>query len=76
MLNAVQELADGNQGKAIQQLKTLIAQINQAKLEHDELLQQTLKTDIERLNKQNPNALRKLLDAYQPSGESASESVK
>jgi hypothetical protein len=61
---AMLEVADGNKGEAVDRLKKLTNQIDKVKHQHEERLEQKVKTDLEQLKQQNPKALKRLLNEY------------
>lgn len=62
---ALLEVANGNKGEAVNRLETLVDEIEAIKRQHAASLEQKIKSDIETLKKNNPEALKKLLKEYQ-----------
>ncbi|MDH3227503.1 MAG: hypothetical protein OEM67_10510 [Thermoleophilia bacterium] len=61
---AVLELAGGKKGDAVARLQELAAKIEAVKERHSDALEQSVKSDLERLKQQDPEALARLLGEY------------
>ena len=64
LIDAMQELAEGKNGEAVERVKALAEQIEAVKTQHRERLEQHLKDDLDQLKQHDPQALKRLLDAY------------
>ncbi len=63
--DAVLELASGKQGEAVVQLQALVSDVNEMKQEHNSKLECKIKSELDQLKRQDPEALTRLLSEYQ-----------
>lgn len=61
---AMLEIADGDKGEAVERLRKLTNQINEVKLQHEEILEQKVKSELDQMKLQDPEALKRLLSEY------------
>jgi hypothetical protein len=64
LAEAVLELADGSQGEAVVRLRQMKDQIDLVIQQHEDRLEEKVKADLDQLQKQDPQALKRLLDEY------------
>lgn len=64
LIDAVLELADGEKGDALAKLKALAEQVEKIKQDHAAKLEQRVRTDLEKLQKQDPAAFATLLKEF------------
>ena len=62
--DALIELADGKKGEAVNRLKKLTVEIEVIKNQHKDKLEQTVKADLDKLKKQDPDTLKRLIEEY------------
>ena len=61
---ALLEIANGDKGPAVDKLEALVSQINSVIHQHEDKLEQKVKTGLEQLKQTNPELLKKLLEEY------------
>lgn len=64
MSEALLEIANGEKGDAVAKLESLVEQIEEVKLRHEERLVDRVKIDLNKLKQSDPELLIKLLDDY------------
>ncbi|GAA0411226.1 hypothetical protein GCM10009133_19580 [Cocleimonas flava] len=61
---ALIEIAEGKQGDALKRLQKLTIEIEAVKDRHKDKLEQTVKADLDKLKKDDPEKLKQLIDEY------------
>lgn len=64
LIDAVLELADGEKGEALAKLKALAEQVEKIKQDHAAKLEQRVRADLEKLQKQDPAAFATVLKEF------------